>query len=175
MEDIKKRMLSKIRTVPDFPQKGILFYDISTLLLDPEGLQDALNELEKGLARSEFDLLAGIESRGFIFGAALADRLGKGFVLIRKEGKLPGLTHKYTYGLEYGEDTIEICDGAVREGSKIALVDDLLATGGTARAAARLIEKCGGAVVHIQFLIELSELNGCKQLEGYSVSSVIKI
>ncbi|MBN1639536.1 MAG: adenine phosphoribosyltransferase [Ignavibacteriales bacterium] len=162
-----------IRDVPNFPKQGIIFKDITTLLKSPEGLKNALNELlelakDKGITK-----VVGIESRGFILGGALADKLGVGFVPIRKPGKLPAETISESYTLEYGTDSIEIHKDAIEKGDKVLLHDDLLATGGTMEAACRLVEKLGGEVVQITFLIELSFLNGREKLKKYEVKSLI--
>ena len=163
-----------IRTVQDFPKKGIGFKDITTILQDPEGFKDAANqllELTKGLHITK---VAGIEARGFIFGSILAENLDCGFIPIRKPGKLPAETVKETYSLEYGTDAIEIHKDAITPGDKVLLHDDLLATGGTARAAANLIEKLGGEVVQISFVVELSFLKGRELLTGYDVRSLVQ-
>ena len=163
-----------IRDVPDFPKKGIIFKDITTLLMHPEALSTAtvmLLELakEKGISK-----VAAIESRGFIFGGLLAEKLGAGFIPIRKPNKLPAEKISETYALEYGTDTIEIHTDAIIPGDRVLLHDDLLATGGTAAAAVKLIEKLGGEVVQLSFLIELSFLNGRDVLKGYDIQSLIK-
>ncbi len=167
--DLKKY----IRNVPDFPKKGIIFRDITTLLKNPIALKEAIQqlyELTKGL---KIDKVVGIESRGFIFGAMLAERLNAGFVLLRKPGKLPAETEKEFYDLEYGRDSIEIHKDAISPGDKVLIHDDLLATGGTAKAAIKLVEKLGGEVVQVLFLIELSFLKGREKLKGYNVKSLI--
>ena len=167
--DIKKY----IRTVNDFPKPGIMFRDITTLFKEPQGLKlsfDALLKFTEGL---KIDKVVGIESRGFMFGAMLAERLGVGFVPIRKPGKLPAETVKEEYSLEYGKDTIEIHKDAIQPGDTVLLHDDLLATGGTARAAVNLIEKLGGKVVQVSFIIELSFLKGREKLKGYDVRSLV--
>lgn len=167
--------LSKyIRDVKDFPKEGILFKDITTLLNDPKGFQEtseALLALAKDL---KVDKVAGIESRGFMYGAILAKELNAGFIPIRKPGKLPSATFSESYALEYGENTIEIHQDAIQKGDKVLLHDDLLATGGTAKAAANLIEKCGGEIIQISFLINLTFLNGKEKLEGYDVRALIE-
>ena len=163
-----------IRTVQDFPKKWIGFKDITTILQDPEGFKDAANQLlvlTKGLHITK---VAGIEARGFIFGSILAENLDCGFIPIRKPGKLPAETVKETYSLEYGTDAIEIHKDAITPGDKVLLHDDLLATGGTARAAANLIEKLGGEVVQISFVVELSFLKGRELLTGYDVRSLVQ-
>jgi len=162
-----------IRDIPDFPKKGIIFKDITPLLKAPAALREAVDLLCRQVAGRKVDVVAGIESRGFILGAAVACRLGVGFVPIRKPGKLPAETVKEEYELEYGTDALEIHRDAVSPGTKVFLVDDLLATGGTAKAACRLVEKLGGEIVQVAFLIELAFLKGRKKLEGREVSSII--
>ncbi len=165
---------SKIRSVPDFPKAGILFYDITTLLQDPAGLRTALDGLTTPFKGQGIDVVVGVESRGFIFGAAVADRIGAGFSLVRKPGKLPSRTMRATYALEYGTDALEIHDDAVRPGQRVLIVDDLLATGGTARATSDLVKRLGGTVHALAFLIELVALNGRQKLEGEQVHTVLK-
>ena len=160
MEHLKKL----IRHVPDFPKKGILFYDITTLLRDPGGLREALDGLTTPFREKAIDLVVGIESRGFILGAAMAEKLGAGFVPIRKPGKLPSATIAQSYELEYGSDTLEIHQDAVKEGQRVLIVDDLLATGGTACAANDLVRKAGGNVIGMAFLVELEFLKGRERL-----------
>jgi len=167
--DLKKY----IRSIPDFPIAGILFRDITTLLKDPDGLNKALGKLLDFAKGVHIDKVVGIESRGFIFGSLIAQKLGVGFIPVRKPGKLPAETESQTYQLEYGEDKIEIHKDAIKPGDKVLLHDDLLATGGTAEAAAKLIEKLGGEVVQISFIIELSFLNGRTKLKGYDIRSII--
>lgn len=165
---------SKIRHVPDFPKAGILFYDITTLLQDPAGLRDAIDSLTAPFVGQGIDLVVGVESRGFIFGAAVADRLGAGFAPVRKPGKLPSTTMRASYDLEYGSDSLEIHDDAVKAGQRVLIVDDLLATGGTAKAATGLVERLGGQVHALAFLIELVGLNGRDRLTGQTLHSVLK-
>jgi adenine phosphoribosyltransferase len=155
---------SKIRTVPDFPKKGILFRDITTLLSDPDGLRETIDAFVDSCEGKKIDAVAGIEARGFILGSAVAYRLGLGFVPIRKKGKLPGKTVSHEYALEYGTDTVEIHVDAIKPGSNVLLIDDLLATGGTCLAAAKLIEKCGANVELIEFIVDLPDLGGGKKL-----------
>jgi adenine phosphoribosyltransferase len=169
--DHLKRM---IRHVPDFPKPGILFYDITTLLQDKRGFHEAIGSLSKPFANAGVDLVVGIESRGFIFGSAVADRLGAGFAPVRKIGKLPSRTLRASYNLEYGADALEIHDDAVRSGQKVLIVDDLLATGGTAKAASDLVGQLAGSVVALAFLIELVALNGRAKLTGQTLHSVLK-
>lgn len=158
-----------IRTIPDYPKPGILFRDITTLLGDAKGFRqavDALVQLHKGAA---FDLVAGIEARGFILGGAVAHQLGLGFVPVRKKGKLPWKTIGQEYALEYGTDTVEIHSDAVREGDRVLLIDDLIATGGTAEAAVKLVARAGGNVMAASFVIELPELGGRERLEAFDI------
>jgi adenine phosphoribosyltransferase len=169
MDDLK----TKIRHVPDFPKAGILFYDITTLLQDAAGLHAAVDSLSLPFMDQGIDLVVGIESRGFIFGAAVADRIGAGFSPVRKPGKLPSTCVRATYALEYGTDSLEIHDDAVKTGQRVLIVDDLLATGGTMGATLRLVEQCGGVVVGLAFLIELAFLHGRDKLKGYPVTSLI--
>ena len=163
-----------IITIPDFPEPGIMFRDITGVLDSGEGLQLSIDELYKLIADVDFDVIAGAEARGFIFGMPLAYKAGKKFVPIRKKGKLPRETVSKTYDLEYGTATIEIHKDSIKPGQKVVLVDDLIATGGTIEAAAKLIEKCGGEVVKIIFLMELEGLEGRKKLAKYDVESVVK-
>ena len=162
---------SKIRHVPDFPKAGILFYDVTTLLRDAEGFRIAIDALAKPYENAGVSLVVGIESRGFILGAAVADRLGAGFVPVRKVGKLPSKTVKVSYDLEYGSDSLEMHNDAIEPGQRVLIVDDLLATGGTAAAAAHLVEIMGGKVEELAFVIELAFLDGRKQLKEYPVYS----
>ena len=162
-----------IRTIPDFPEPGIMFRDVTSVVQDPDGLKLAIDEMVKLLDGVDCDVIAGAESRGFIFGMPIAYLLHKPFVLIRKAGKLPCETVSETYDLEYGTATIEIHKDAIKPGQKVVLVDDLIATGGTMKAAAHLVEQLGGEVVKMLFLIELAGLNGRKVLENYEVGSVV--
>ena len=167
---------SKIRTIPDYPKKGIMFRDITTLIKDPVGFRLVIDNMAQRYIKGDikFDIIVGIESRGFIIGGALAYALGKGFIPIRKKGKLPGKTIKHEYKLEYGTDTIEIHKDALKKGAKVLLVDDLLATGGTALASAALIEKLGGVVIEMAFIVDLSDVGGAKKLKskGYKIFSL---
>jgi adenine phosphoribosyltransferase len=165
---------TKIRHVPDFPKAGILFYDITTLLQDPAGLRAAIDGLSVPFKDQGIDIVVGIESRGFIFGSAVADRIGAGFTPVRKPGKLPSKTVRATYDLEYGSDALEIHEDAVSHGQRVLIVDDLLATGGTARATTDLVKKLGGRVHGLAFLIELVGLNGRSKLAGENIHSVLK-
>lgn len=158
---------SLIRTVPHYPKQGVMFRDITTLLKDPVGLRITINELVNRYTGSRIDKIAAIESRGFIVGAALAFQLGVGFVPIRKKGKLPAETIGHDYELEYGSDRIEMHVDAIGQGDRILLVDDLIATGGTAEAAVKLIEKTGGKIIECCFVIDLPELGGRKRLEKH--------
>jgi len=170
---MSQELLAYIRVIEDFPKPGISFKDITTLIGHPEGFARTLDELEELHRGDPPDVVAGIESRGFIFGAALADRFGCGLALVRKEGKLPATTYSASYELEYGTATIEVHTDAFEPGQRVLLVDDLLATGGTARAAAGLIEKAGARVLAIDFVIELDFLKGREKLEGYTVNTLI--
>ena len=154
-----------IRTIPDFPKPGILFYDISTLLMHAGAWQETMSQLADVVRPHRPDLLAGIESRGFLVAAPLALKLGLGFIMVRKKGKLPGKTVPYTYDLEYGTDSIEIQDDAVMPGQRVVILDDLLATGGTMNAAAQLLRQCGAEVTGAACLIELAFLNGRARLD----------
>ncbi len=172
MDSIKR----KIRTIPDWPKKGVMFRDITTLLLDSQGLKEVVGELKKRYDGVEITKVVGIESRGFITGALLAHALGVGFVPIRKKGKLPAATTRMDYELEYGRDSIEIHSDAINQGDRILLSDDLIATGGTAEAACKLVEKLGGKIVECAFIVSLPELGGVKKLEsqGYKVFSLVQ-
>ena len=162
-----------IRTIPDFPEKGILFRDITTVLHNPIALKEAVDQVAEKLSGIEFDLVVGPESRGFIFGMPIAYNLGKGFIPVRKAGKLPYETVKKNYALEYGTATIEMHTDAVAPGQRVVIIDDLLATGGTSKAIAELIEEVGGIVAHMSFFIELRTLGGRNLLKNYDLSSII--
>src|SRR5437879_11767378 len=162
-----------IREVPDFPKKGILFYDITTLLRDKVGFATLIDALSEHYLNSNIDLVLGIEARGFIFGPALAYRLNAGFVPIRKPGKLPAATAKYDYALEYGTGTLEIHKDAIQKGQRVIIVDDLLATGGTAEATAKLAESLGGEIAGLGFVVELDFLNPREKLKQYDVFSLL--
>ena len=170
MEHLK----SKIRSIPDFPKAGILFYDITTLLQDPVGFRSAIDSLATPFVGQGIDVVVGVESRGFIFGSAVADRIHAGFSPVRKPGRLPSRTMRQTYDLEYGTDALEIHDDAVKRGQRVLIVDDLLATGGTARATADLVRRLGGEVHALAFLIELLALNGRRKLEGERVQAILQ-
>jgi adenine phosphoribosyltransferase len=162
-----------IREVPDFPKKGILFYDITTLLKDKIGFAKLIDSMGQCYIGRRVDLVLGIEARGFIFGPALAYRLNAGFVPVRKPKKLPAATAKWTYELEYGSDTLEIHQDAIQPGNSVIIVDDLLATGGTAKATTQLVESLGGKVASLAFVVELDFLKGREKLAGYEVMSLL--
>ncbi|MDE1763018.1 MAG: adenine phosphoribosyltransferase [Thaumarchaeota archaeon] len=164
----------KIAEIPDFPKKGILFRDISPLLRDPAALSLVIDEFSKRIHPKDVDVFVGIESRGFPLACALALKYNKGMIMVRKQGKLPGATHKLTYNIEYGTATMEIQAGAVKKGEKVFICDDLLATGGTAKTAAKLVEKLGGEVMGFAFIIELTDLKGSKAIKGYRYESLVK-
>ena len=170
MNDLKKM----IREVPDFPKKGILFYDITTLLKDKAGLKRTIDSLTEQVRPLNPDVVLGIEARGFICAPALTYNLGAGFVPVRKPNKLPADTERISYELEYGMDTLEMHKDAVKPGMRVLIADDLLATGGTALASARLVERLGGTVAAISFVIELEALKGRDRLRGYEVVSLLK-
>jgi adenine phosphoribosyltransferase len=164
----------KIAEIPDFPKKGILFRDISPLLRDPAALSLVVEEFTKMIHPNDVDIFAGIESRGFPLACALALKYNKGMIMIRKQGKLPGATHKVSYSIEYGKATMEIQVDAVKKGQKVYICDDLLATGGTAKAAAKLVEKIGGKVSGFAFIVELTDLKGSKVINGYKQIALVK-
>ena len=164
----------KIAEYPNFPKKGILFRDFSPILKDPSALSFIADEFSKKFHPKDIDVFAGIESRGFILASILASRYNKGMVMIRKAGKLPGKTTKLAYTIEYGKDTIEIQKDIIKEGEKILICDDLLATGGTAKASAKLIEKVGGKITGFAFIIELVDLDGIKGISKYNCKSLVK-
>jgi adenine phosphoribosyltransferase len=170
METLK----TKIRHVPDFPKPGILFYDVTTLLRDPEGFRLAIDSMALPYRGRGISAVVGIESRGFILGAAVADRIGAGFVPVRKLGKLPATTIRATYDLEYGSDSLEMHQDAIERDQRVLIVDDLLATGGTMRATVDLVKQLGGRVEGIALLIELVELNGRARLHGENVHVVLQ-
>jgi adenine phosphoribosyltransferase len=165
---------AKIRHVPDFPKPGILFYDVTTLLKDAEGFRLAVDSLSMPYRGRGINVVVGIESRGFILGAAVADRIGAGFVPVRKLGKLPSATLRASYSLEYGSDSLEIHRDAIEQGQRVLIVDDLLATGGTARATVNLVKQLGGRVEGVAFLIELVELHGRNQLQGENILAILQ-
>ena len=164
---------TRIRHVPDFPKAGILFYDVTTLLRDPDGFRIAIDSMTSPFAGVGIDLVVGIESRGFILGSVVADRLGTGFVPVRKLGKLPAETIRASYSLEYGTDSLEMHRDAITPGQRVLIVDDLLATGGTASAAVQLVKQLGGIVQGVAFLIELVGLDGRSRFEGEAVYAVL--
>ena len=170
---MQEELKQYIRSIKDFPVKGIMFRDITTLLKEPEAVNKTFKYLLTFTDGIKIDKVVGIESRGFIFGSMLAQKLDVGFILARKPGKLPAETEFESYQLEYGEDKIEIHKDAISKGDKVLLHDDLLATGGTAAATAKLIEKLGGEVVQVSFVMELTFLNGREKLKGYPVKSII--
>ena len=163
-----------IRDVPDFPKEGILFKDITTLIKEPRAFREVIDRLADHYAGQQIDLVVAVEARGYIFGAPIAYKLGAGFVPVRKEGKLPAETVREEYELEYGTDSVEMHRDAIRPGQKVLIVDDLIATGGSAAATARLVERLGGEVVSIAFLIELTFLNGVEKLKDYDVFTMIE-
>ncbi|MCT4598038.1 MAG: adenine phosphoribosyltransferase [Vallitalea sp.] len=162
-----------IRDVVDFPKEGIVFKDITTVLQNPEGLKASIDQIQEKLSGVDFDYIIGPESRGFIFGVPVAYNMGKGFLPVRKAGKLPYETKSKEYSLEYGTATIEMHIDAIKPGDKVVIIDDLLATGGTSRAMVELIEELGGEVVKLIYLIELDFLNGRDKLKGYNVEAII--
>lgn len=168
-----KKLEEYVRSIPDFPEPGIIFRDVTSILQDADGLQLAIDSMQELLKDVEVDVIAGTESRGFIFGMPIAYNLHKPFVPIRKKGKLPCETISQEYDLEYGNAEIEMHIDSIKPGQKVVLIDDLIATGGTIEAAAKLVEKLGGEVVKILFVIELKGLNGREKLKGYDVASVI--
>ncbi|MCX5692838.1 MAG: adenine phosphoribosyltransferase [Candidatus Omnitrophica bacterium] len=170
MDDLKKY----IRSIPDFPKKGILFRDITTLIGNKDKFREVIDTLAKRYADKKIDAVLAVESRGFIFGGALAYKLGAGFVPVRKKGKLPSKTIQATYSLEYGEDTLEIHQDAIKPGARILLIDDLLATGGTLGAVIDLVKKLKGEIVEITFIIELEDLKGRSKLSDFPVYSMVQ-
>jgi adenine phosphoribosyltransferase len=166
MKTPAKTVRDYIRTIPDFPHEGIMFRDVTTLFANPRGFRMAVDQLLHPYAGEDIDVVVGLEARGFILGGAIAHQLGKGFVPIRKKGKLPGATIEQSYTLEYGEAVMEIHNDAIEAGAKVLVVDDLLATGGTAAAGIKLLEKLGGNVVGCAFVIDLPELGGRAKLES---------
>ncbi len=168
-----KKLEEYVRSIPDFPEPGIIFRDITTILQDPDGLKLAIDGLADAIRNTECDVIVGPESRGFIFGVPVAYALHKGFVPVRKKGKLPCKTVSMEYDLEYGSAEIEMHEDSIKPGQKVVIVDDLIATGGTTEAIIKLVEKLGGEVVRICFVMELAGLNGRKKLEGYPITSLI--
>ena len=169
-----KKLEDYVRSIPDFPEPGIVFRDVTSVLQEKEGLKLAIDQMQELLSGLDFDVIAGPESRGFIFGVPIAYNLNKGFIPIRKKGKLPCETVSMDYDLEYGKATIEIHKDAIKPGQKVVIIDDLIATGGTIEAITKLIEMLGGEVVKIIFLMELKGLKGREKLAGYDVEAVIQ-
>ncbi len=170
MEKIKKA----IRTIPHFPKKGIMFRDITTLLKDADAFKETIDALVERYRNQSLDLVAGIESRGFIIAGAIAYLLGKGFIPIRKPGKLPAETFRVEYELEYGKDAVEMHKDSVFKGARVLVVDDLLATGGTMKAACDLVERAGGTVVECAFIVDLPDLKGRKKLQKYQIFTLVE-
>jgi adenine phosphoribosyltransferase len=168
------KLESYVRSIPDFPEPGIIFRDVTSVLQDKDGLRMAIDQMQELLNGLEFDVIVGPESRGFIFGVPIAYNLNKAFIPIRKKGKLPCETISMDYDLEYGKATIEMHKDAIKPGQKVVIIDDLIATGGTIEAITKLIESLGGEVIKIVFLMELKGLEGRKKLEGYNVDAVIQ-
>lgn len=166
-------LAATIRNIPDFPKEGIMFRDITTLLKNPEAYHELIDRIAESIKGLRVELIIGPEARGFVIGSALAYAIGAGFIVARKPGKLPCKTNRYEYGLEYGTDVLEVHEDAIRPGQRVAIVDDLLATGGTALATAKLVEQAGGEVVAVRFAIELAELDGRATLGDYNVDSVM--
>lgn len=168
-----KKIEEYVRSIPDFPEPGIIFRDVTSVIQDADGLQLAIDSMQDCLKGVDFDVITGLESRGFIFGMPIAYNLHKPFVLVRKAGKLPCETISRTYDLEYGSATIEMHKDSIKPGQKVVIVDDLIATGGSVEAAIKLVEELGGIVVKVVFLMELAGLKGRERLNGYDVASVI--
>jgi len=175
LEATSRRLDSMIRNIPDYPQPGVMFKDITPILQDPQGLRDAVDAMAEPFRDKEIDVIVGLESRGFLFGAPMAYVMGLGLVLIRKSGKLPGEKIHVDYDLEYGSDTLEIHSDALKPGQRVLLVDDLLATGGTMGASVELVKRLGGEVAGISFLIELDFLKGRDRLRDYDVRTLIHV
>lgn len=174
MENCKKKKIEEyIRSIPDFPQEGIIFRDVTSILEDADGFALAIDSMQKKLEGMDIDIIVGTESRGFIFGAPIAYNLHKPLVLVRKKGKLPCETIEQSYDLEYGSAVVEMHKDSIKPGQKVAIIDDLIATGGTIEAAAKLVESLGGEVVKLVFLMELAGLKGREKLKKYDVESVI--
>ena len=168
-----KKLEEYVKSIPDFPQKGIIFIDVTSVLQDAEGLHLAIDQMQEKLEGVDFDVVLGPESRGFIFGVPIAYNMHKAFVPVRKKGKLPRATISQTYDLEYGTATIEIHKDAIQPGQKVVIIDDLIATGGTTEAIIKMVEELGGEVVKIVFLMELAGLKGRERLSGYDIDSAI--
>ncbi len=171
---MEKSLKSYVRDIPDFPKKGIIFKDITPLIGDPEAFRSAINEFYERYKNKKIEYIVSVESRGFIFGAALAYLLKCGLVPVRKKGKLPYSTHEVTYALEYGSDTLQMHEDAFQKGARVLLIDDLLATGGTTNAAMELIEKIGGKIIEAAFVIELEFLKGKDKIKNVPIFSLIK-
>lgn len=168
-----KELKDYVRTIPNFPEEGVMFRDVTTVLQDPEGLQLAINKMQEKLKDVEFDVVVGAESRGFLFGMPIAYNMKKAFVPVRKKGKLPAETISESYNLEYGQATLEIHKDAIKPGQKVVIIDDLIATGGTLEAIIKLVERLGGEVIRICCLIDLPELGGKEKIKNYQVDTVI--
>ena len=168
-----KKLEEYVKSIPDFPEKGIIFRDVTSVLQDAEGLHLAIDQMQEKLEGVDFDVVLGPESRGFIFGVPIAYNMHKAFVPVRKKGKLPRATISQTYDLEYGTATIEIHKDAIQPGQKVVIIDDLIATGGTTEATIKMVEELGGEVVKIVFLMELAGLKGRERLSGYDIDSAI--
>lgn len=168
-----KKLEEYVKSIPDFPEKGIIFRDVTSVLQDAEGLHLAIDQMQEKLEGVDFDVVLGPESRGFIFGVPIAYNMYKAFVPVRKKGKLPRATISQTYDLEYGTATIEIHKDAIQPGQKVVIIDDLIATGGTTEAIIKMVEELGGEVVKIVFLMELAGLKGRERLSGYDIDSAI--
>lgn len=168
-----KELKDYVRTIPNFPEEGVMFRDVTTVLQDPDGLKLAIDGMQEKIKDLEFDIIVGAESRGFLFGMPIAYNLNKSFVPVRKKGKLPAETISETYNLEYGQATLEIHKDAIKPGQKVVIVDDLIATGGTLEAIIKLVERLGGEVVRICCLIDLPELGGKEKIKPYQVDTVI--
>ena len=168
-----KKLEEYVKSIPDFPEKGIIFRDVTSVLQDAEGLHLAIDQMQEKLEGVDFDVVLGPESRGFIFGVPIAYNMHKAFVPVRKKGKLPRATISQTYDLEYGTATIEIHKDAIQPGQKVVIIDDLIATGGTTEASIKMVEELGGEVVKIVFLMELAGLKGRERLSGYDIDSAI--
>ena len=168
-----KKLEEYVKSIPDFPEKGIIFRDVTSVLQDAEGLHLAIDQMQEKLEGVDFDVVLGPESRGFIFGVPIAYKMHKAFVPVRKKGKLPRATISQTYDLEYGTATIEIHKDAIQPGQKVVIIDDLIATGGTTEAIIKMVEELGGEVVKIVFLMELAGLKGRERLSGYDIDSAI--
>ena len=169
-----KKIEEYVRTIPDFPEPGIMFRDVTSVLQDPDGLKLAIDSMIKLLDGVDFDIIAGAESRGFIFGMPIAYALGKAFIPVRKKGKLPRETIEVTYDLEYGSDTLTLHKDAITPGQRVLICDDLLATGGTIKATIELVEQLGGIVVGCAFLIELMDLHGRDKIDGYDIVTLME-